>query len=789
MFRWYHKATKCYVYLTDVSATASDVDDASKFRLWNDQFRKSRWFTRGWTLQELLAPPCVEFYSLEGTRLGDKQSSKQCLMQITGIPLGAFEEESLSSFTIDQRFSWAEHRQTTRIEDRAYSLMGLFEVQIPVLYGEGEIIAFKRLRNEIENDLEERIRLDNLANDLPTSSTAAFNSANNQHKQLCLPNTRVEVLQDIEKWAYGSDDRYIYWLNGLAGMGKSTIARTAARTFDKKGTLGGTFFYSKGGGDASKAGKLMTTLASQMASRIPSVKPHICRAILEHKDIATQSLPDQWEKLIIEPLSKMRPAEHRPDVIILVIDALDECDSARDIRMVLNTLATTEKLRKLSLRVFITSRPEIPIRAEFEKIPRTRRQGYVLHHISPETVDRDLTIFFEHKFKGLREERGLSSTWPESNVISRLVATSRGLFIWASTAWLWIQTNGRLVKQRVKKLINAHRSEAGAMSPLDKMYITVLEDSIRPRRTDEEGLDECDDLAYDDDEKAELLGKLREILGTIVILTSPLSLPSLAVLLDIDAELITDTLADLHAILHIPTDINQPILLHHPTFHDFILDSSRCTNADFCVQEKVAQNALATNCVRLMSESLHSNICRLPSPGSLVKHIEHSRSESEHFIKSELQYACLYWAEHYRRGGVRLRDEDDAHEFFKKHFLNWLEIISLMGKSSDMAAIIRMYQSLLKVSAIPNCEITESGSNDPFPPAGRQLKADRFCQRCKTLHVCVSFNNRTSTSTGVLRRTSVYSTVESPSTSILGRASSNVESRSYRRGHRTRGQR
>lgn len=697
MFRWYCEAAKCYVYLNDVSATEQDTGGSLESQPWKQQFWQSKWFTRGWTLQELLAPSCVEFYSREGTFLGDKSSLEQWLLGITRIPAAALRGHSPDNFTIDQRFSWAKHRQTTRPEDKAYSLMGLFNVQFVVLYGEQEGGAFKRLKEEIKKDAEERIRLNNLANDLPTSSTAEFSSTEIRRKQLCLPNTRVEVLREIEAWADELDDRHIYWLSGLAGMGKSTIARTLAKTFDAKGILGGTFFCSRGGGDAGRARRLMTTLASQMARMIPSIKPHIGQAIAEHKYIVEESLRDQWEQLIIEPLSKLRRSELRPDTIVLVIDALDECDSPADIRRILKIFANTERLKKLGLRVFITSRPEIHICAEFERIPEMRRQRYVLHEISEATVNQDLTVFFKLKFQEVKEDRGLSSDWPDSHVISWLVSISSGLFIWASTAWLWIRQYERLVKKRVNKLINGHRSEANAMKTLDEMYMTVLEDAIQPRARDEDDHD-CSDPEADEDDKAEILGTFRKILGTIVVLSSPLSLDSLSSLLEVDTNTITDTLANLHAILHIPQESTQPIRLHHPTFRDFLLDSNRCTNTAFCIDEKHAQDALAANCVRLMTETLQFNICGLHSPGTLAKDIDHFLLE--YSITPELQYACLHWAEHYRRAGTHLQDDDDTHEFSKKHFLNWVEIISITGKSSEMAAILRMYQSLLVVSAM-----------------------------------------------------------------------------------------
>jgi hypothetical protein len=150
MFRWYQKATRCYVYLSDVSTRKRKESDRSAECTWESAFRASKWFTRGWTLQELLAPRSVEFFSREGHGLGDKRILEQQIHEITGIPTTALQDNPLSQFDVDERFSWARSRETTRAEDKAYSLFGIFDVQMPLLYGEGRVKAFQRLRDAID---------------------------------------------------------------------------------------------------------------------------------------------------------------------------------------------------------------------------------------------------------------------------------------------------------------------------------------------------------------------------------------------------------------------------------------------------------------------------------------------------------------------------------------------------------------------------------------------------------------------------------------------------------------
>ncbi|OCL02132.1 HET-domain-containing protein [Glonium stellatum] len=148
MFRWYHNAAKCYAFLSDVSISSSIEINLSSQQILAIQY--SRWFTRSWTLQELLAPTSVEFFSAEGKRLGDRISLLQEIHNITGISVQALQGSPLSQFNVNERLSWAKGREAKREEDAAYSLLGIFDIHMPLIYGEGRQKAFIRLHREIE---------------------------------------------------------------------------------------------------------------------------------------------------------------------------------------------------------------------------------------------------------------------------------------------------------------------------------------------------------------------------------------------------------------------------------------------------------------------------------------------------------------------------------------------------------------------------------------------------------------------------------------------------------------
>lgn len=149
MFQWYEKAGVCIAYLDDVAWTDSPTKDDS-------QFGQCRWFSRGWTLQELIAPPELRFYSREWEFVGTRSSLKDAIAKISHVPEMMLEahadghhRHSLDGFSVAEKMSWAASRVTTRPEDLAYCLLGLFDINMPLLYGEGRVKAFMRLQEEI----------------------------------------------------------------------------------------------------------------------------------------------------------------------------------------------------------------------------------------------------------------------------------------------------------------------------------------------------------------------------------------------------------------------------------------------------------------------------------------------------------------------------------------------------------------------------------------------------------------------------------------------------------------
>jgi hypothetical protein len=164
-------------------------------------------------------------------------SLEQSIHEITGIPYRALRGGDLSSFSTLERLTWTEHRRTKRREDKAYCLLGIFGVYMPLVYGEGDH-AWSRSMEKIDKKHTEKEEAEHILSFLPIATDAPFNALVHQFEPICLQQTRTELLDDIAQWIDGHDTPCVFWLNGMAGTGKSTVARTVARTCHEKGMLG-----------------------------------------------------------------------------------------------------------------------------------------------------------------------------------------------------------------------------------------------------------------------------------------------------------------------------------------------------------------------------------------------------------------------------------------------------------------------------------------------------------------------------------------------------------------------
>jgi hypothetical protein len=378
MYRWYQKAAKCYVYLSDVEYNTSDTDDESS-RRWKPFFRKSRWFTRGWTLQELLAPTSVEFYSKEGALLGNKNTLRDTIREITGIPIEALLSSNLSKFDIAERFSWAQNRHTTREEDGAYCLFGLFGVHLPLIYGEGRMNALARLEEQTKkspkdallslDEEQKRMLIGSLRFDQIDARQMTIKTA---HAKTCRWLLKSEQYLDWLDTTKLDKHHGFLWIKGNAGTGKSTLMKFAfvnARTTMKDHTVLSFFFNARGEDIERSTTGTYRSLLLQLLERLP-----VLQSAFDPLNLSTSKLnvDHQWNVESLKTLLEQAVRGLGDSSVVCYIDALDECEEeqVRDMIQFFEHIGDLAISNDIRFQVCFSSRhyPHITIRNGLELV-------------------------------------------------------------------------------------------------------------------------------------------------------------------------------------------------------------------------------------------------------------------------------------------------------------------------------------------------------------------------------------------------------------------------------------
>ncbi|KAL6790855.1 hypothetical protein J3E68DRAFT_443102 [Trichoderma sp. SZMC 28012] len=531
---------------------------------------------------------------------------------------------------------------------------------------------------------------------LPVASDAYFDSFDESSKARCLPETRVDLLQDVANWAKNPDSDVVFWLNGMAGTGKLTISRTISEMFANENRLGASFFFKRGEADRGGLAKFFTTIAADLVRRQPIFAPRIKEAIEAEAGISTKSASDQFQRLIIGPLSTIPKDSGQVSPIIIVVDALDECDREKDIELLIWLFSRSSQPVFPKLKFFLTSRPELPLRLGFKKVEGTYKD-LILHEVPASIIENDMLRFFEHELFNIRNDYNLSrlddlklpESWPGSSNLDTLVKRAVPLFIFASTTCRFIADLKHGDPRRQLQRVLQYEAKAPG-SRLDATYLPVLDQQL-------DGLSNS--------EKAEVAQEFRAIVGTIIILANPLSITALSRMLDISKETISNRLEMLHSVLDIPSSLTMPVRMLHLSFRDFLLDPEKRGKTPLWVEERQAHATMADHCLRIL-DNLKPDMCSFKSPS--ISMVDIPRETIDHHLPPELQYSCLYWASHVQHSETKLVDGGPASEFLLRHFLHWLEALSLMERTREIIGLIQMLQALvepetgIKISAFLN---------------------------------------------------------------------------------------
>jgi ankyrin repeat protein len=428
MFRWYKNSSTCYVYLADVTTkkrrgSRESPDHETPNVTWVSAFRNSRWFTRGWTLQELLAPRIVLFFSRDGKLLGDKFSLEQDIHDVTRIPIPALRGAPLHSFSVDDRMSWAATRITKKEEDGAYSLLGIFGVSMAPIYGEQQAAAFRRLRKEIREitqdqgsssdggkrqALMESLRFDQI--------DARYATIKNAHAKTCKWLLRKsEHTEWLDPTRLSSHHGFL-WIKGKPGTGKSTLMKYAfgQASKSKKSSIVIAFFFNARGETLEKTIiGMYRSLLLQLLEKIPTLQCNSGSLSLVPSSISADY---QWTRHSLEDQLQQAVLSLGETSVIFFIDALDECEQWQ----VRSMISFFENLGELavssgrSFRVCLSSRhyPEVTI-----------QRGIILVLEGQEGHTQDINNYLESALR-------IGTSASAQKIRKDLQEKSSGVFMW-----------------------------------------------------------------------------------------------------------------------------------------------------------------------------------------------------------------------------------------------------------------------------------------------------------------------------------------------------------------------
>ncbi|KFA78982.1 hypothetical protein S40288_00553 [Stachybotrys chartarum IBT 40288] len=443
MYRWYKNSVKCYVYLSDVYLRSEAPDDLHPRASWKLAFRKSRWFARGWTLQELLAPLHVDFFSCEGEYLGNKASLESLIHDVTRIPISALRGNPLGEFSDLERLSWAESRHTKREEDKAYCLLGIFDVQIAPLYGEGGMRSMSRLRSEIhkrsngyslsapatqtQNDRQEQAISNNRK---PTTAerqnlvqSLKFDQIYARLSDLRPPKQQTCTwIMESKEYRHWSNDRSqkqhsgFLWIKGKPGAGKSILMKylltTSKTILPHTKTI--SFFFNARGAVLERSTKgLYRSLLFQLLSD-PGLQTSLDEIFLQLDE--TVQLNDWKLEVLKDAFARVVAKLKQP--IVCYVDALDECpeEEVRDMVYFFEEISSQAVGHQGRLRICLSSR-------HYPHITITRGLSLVLEQQSQHTSD--IVRYVDSELR-------IGNSTNAVDIRKRVVAKASGVFLWVA---------------------------------------------------------------------------------------------------------------------------------------------------------------------------------------------------------------------------------------------------------------------------------------------------------------------------------------------------------------------
>lgn len=567
------------------------------------------------------------------------------------------------------------------------------------------VISIRSTLSIIQDGVQTLIDTSQLAKlpQAPLASFDAFDSKRSDPLHGCLEGTRTKLLQDLRSWVeridYGAP--FIYYLNGMAGTGKSTIAHSVAVMAREAGVLGASFFFAKhSDATLSDPTLVFTTIAYQLAQFDTSqeFKNRIVTAVLKDPSLLSATTPNlQFTGLIREPLRQA--VGYRDRVVLVVLDALDECEP-RGAEAILHALAAAASSNPFPFRLkfFITSRPETHITSILNPSdpavnagqPSSELTVSLLRDIEQSIVEADIRFYMRTELDKIgatyRSLRKLPEPWYTEEELEILVKQAGTLFIFAATLMRFV---GDKVKRDPRGRLNLilRSGTSSGLYPfqlLDALYTEVLQATKPPA------------LGAAEEEENDFV-QFREVVAMVLFLQELLSVTTMARLANRDPVDVHGVLEQLHSVIFTRSLEDSP-QIHHPSFPDFICDDERCTRAGldkrFVINVEQYHGQLAQWCFTLMDSFLKDGILGELDPEVPNSEIEGLGDKLDKILGPHGRYAMRYWASHLSRASCEDVDLMKAvEEFASNNSLRWLEGMSLM---EDMTYAGRALLSAIK---------------------------------------------------------------------------------------------
>jgi hypothetical protein len=508
-------------------------------------------------------------------------------------------------------------------------------------------------------------------NDMPYAAGARFDP-----NKGCLPGTREKVIAEICDWANEDtvDTPQIFFLNDVAGAGKSAIAHEVARRFDKVKRLGSSYCFDRAHQTERSPNNVFSTVARGLADLDPARKASLLKVVQGQRELRTTSVPsEQFEKFILHPAQGLTTVG--PTVI--VIDALDESGDPKSREGILSVLGNKATELPSNLRVLITSRAEKDILDSL--LGKKHICSRSLKEIDANPMDA-ITSFVQHQLGHLTV---LEHKWPNNGWCQLLVEKSEGHFQWASTACLFVKGDGKYGQDPVNQL---QRLLVNDLSGVDQLYLSILKEIFGDNN----------DLMDDDDFK----DRFGLVMGCMLAATEPLSMSALQKLCNEDqwGTEVQDIVGPMGALLSLPTQESAPITLLHTSFRDFLTDHTR--SGPFYINTSLHHGGLALSSLQVMKDELCFNICQLETSHLSNNDVVDLLTRTKKYISSQLSYSCRFWVDHVRATPFTPDIGDKVKEFFETKLLYWLEVLSLIKKLANASAALSSIIAWSQVSVV-----------------------------------------------------------------------------------------